>query len=61
VALVIGRRARRVSPADGWDHVAAVTAADDFGVYDPRYAAPTVPPVTATVSPTPARSGTMWH
>jgi regulator of RNase E activity RraA/2-keto-4-pentenoate hydratase/2-oxohepta-3-ene-1,7-dioic acid hydratase in catechol pathway len=38
VALVIGRRARRVSPADGWDHVAAVTAANDFGVYDLRYA-----------------------
>ncbi|HEY6310003.1 MAG TPA: fumarylacetoacetate hydrolase family protein [Streptosporangiaceae bacterium] len=38
VALVIGRRARRVSRADGWDHVAAVTAANDFGVYDLRYA-----------------------
>src|SRR6266851_7814212 len=38
VALVIGRRARRVSRADGWDHVAWVTAANDFGVYDLRYA-----------------------
>jgi len=38
VALVIGRRARRVSRADGWDHVAWITAADDFGVYDLRYA-----------------------
>jgi regulator of RNase E activity RraA/2-keto-4-pentenoate hydratase/2-oxohepta-3-ene-1,7-dioic acid hydratase in catechol pathway len=38
VALVIGRRARRVSPADGWDHVAHITAANDFGVYDLRYA-----------------------
>ena len=38
VALVIGRRALRVSPADGWDHVAWVTAANDFGVYDMRYA-----------------------
>jgi regulator of RNase E activity RraA/2-keto-4-pentenoate hydratase/2-oxohepta-3-ene-1,7-dioic acid hydratase in catechol pathway len=38
VALVIGRRARRVSPADGWDHVAYLTAANDFGVYDLRYA-----------------------
>jgi regulator of RNase E activity RraA/2-keto-4-pentenoate hydratase/2-oxohepta-3-ene-1,7-dioic acid hydratase in catechol pathway len=38
VALVIGRRARRVSPADGWDCVSAVTAANDFGVYDLRYA-----------------------
>ena len=38
VALVIGRRACRVSRADAWDYVAAVTAADDFGVYDLRYA-----------------------
>jgi regulator of RNase E activity RraA/2-keto-4-pentenoate hydratase/2-oxohepta-3-ene-1,7-dioic acid hydratase in catechol pathway len=38
VALVIGRRARRVRPADGWDHVARLTAANDFGVYDLRYA-----------------------
>jgi regulator of RNase E activity RraA/2-keto-4-pentenoate hydratase/2-oxohepta-3-ene-1,7-dioic acid hydratase in catechol pathway len=38
VALVIGRRARRVRPADGWDYVAHLTAANDFGVYDLRYA-----------------------
>ena len=38
VALVIGPRARRVSRADGWDHVAWITAANDFGVYDLRYA-----------------------
>jgi len=38
VALVIGRRARRVSRADGWNHVVAITAANDFGVYDLRYA-----------------------
>jgi regulator of RNase E activity RraA/2-keto-4-pentenoate hydratase/2-oxohepta-3-ene-1,7-dioic acid hydratase in catechol pathway len=38
VALVIGRRARRVSRADGWEHVAYLTAANDFGVYDLRYA-----------------------
>jgi regulator of RNase E activity RraA/2-keto-4-pentenoate hydratase/2-oxohepta-3-ene-1,7-dioic acid hydratase in catechol pathway len=38
VALVIGRRARRVSRVDGWDHVAWITAANDFGVYDLRYA-----------------------
>jgi regulator of RNase E activity RraA/2-keto-4-pentenoate hydratase/2-oxohepta-3-ene-1,7-dioic acid hydratase in catechol pathway len=37
-ALVIGRRARRVSRADGWNHVAWITAANDFGVYDLRYA-----------------------
>jgi regulator of RNase E activity RraA/2-keto-4-pentenoate hydratase/2-oxohepta-3-ene-1,7-dioic acid hydratase in catechol pathway len=38
VALVIGRRARRLSRADGWDCVASLTAANDFGVYDLRYA-----------------------
>ncbi|MGR0220578.1 fumarylacetoacetate hydrolase family protein [Agromyces sp. ZXT2-6] len=38
VALVIGEPARRVSPADGWRHVASVTAANDFGVYDLRAA-----------------------
>ena len=38
VALVVGRQARRVSRAHGWDHVAWITAANDFGVYDLRYA-----------------------
>jgi 5-oxopent-3-ene-1,2,5-tricarboxylate decarboxylase / 2-hydroxyhepta-2,4-diene-1,7-dioate isomerase len=38
VALVIGRRARRVTPEAGWDHVGWVTAANDFGLYDLRYA-----------------------
>ncbi|MGH3249986.1 MAG: fumarylacetoacetate hydrolase family protein [Trebonia sp.] len=38
VALVIGTRASRVSPADAWDHVRWVTAANDFGVYDLRHA-----------------------
>ncbi len=38
VALVIGARASRVSPADAWGHVRWVTAANDFGVYDLRYA-----------------------
>jgi 5-oxopent-3-ene-1,2,5-tricarboxylate decarboxylase / 2-hydroxyhepta-2,4-diene-1,7-dioate isomerase len=38
VALVIGRRARRVSRAGAWDCVSALTAANDFGVYDLRYA-----------------------
>jgi regulator of RNase E activity RraA/2-keto-4-pentenoate hydratase/2-oxohepta-3-ene-1,7-dioic acid hydratase in catechol pathway len=38
VALVIGSRATRVSPADAWRHVRWVTAANDFGVYDLRYA-----------------------
>ena len=38
IALVIGEPARRVSPADGWTHVASVTAANDFGLYDLRAA-----------------------
>ncbi|MFE7844031.1 fumarylacetoacetate hydrolase family protein [Microbacterium sp. NPDC057407] len=36
IALVIGTAARRVSRADAWRHVAAVTAANDFGLYDLR-------------------------
>ncbi|SFR85691.1 2-keto-4-pentenoate hydratase/2-oxohepta-3-ene-1,7-dioic acid hydratase (catechol pathway) [Agromyces sp. CF514] len=38
IALVIGEPARHVSPADGWRHVASVTAANDFGLYDLRAA-----------------------
>ncbi|WP_157002907.1 fumarylacetoacetate hydrolase family protein [Agromyces laixinhei] len=38
IAIVIGDPARRVSPAEGWQHVASVTAADDFGLYDLRAA-----------------------
>jgi 5-oxopent-3-ene-1,2,5-tricarboxylate decarboxylase / 2-hydroxyhepta-2,4-diene-1,7-dioate isomerase len=38
VALIIGQRATRVTPAAAWDHVGWVTAANDFGVYDLRYA-----------------------
>jgi len=38
VALVIGHRARRVSRAGAWDCVSWITAANDFGVYDLRYA-----------------------
>jgi regulator of RNase E activity RraA/2-keto-4-pentenoate hydratase/2-oxohepta-3-ene-1,7-dioic acid hydratase in catechol pathway len=38
VALVIGTRATRVTAADAWRHVRWVTAANDFGVYDLRYA-----------------------
>jgi len=38
VALVIGTRATRVTAADGWQHVGWITAANDFGVYDLRYA-----------------------
>lgn len=38
IALVIGQRLRGVSVEDGWSGVAGVTAANDFGVYDLRYA-----------------------
>ena len=38
IALVIGKPARWVSPEDGWNHVASVTAANDFGLYDLRAA-----------------------
>ncbi|RHA43646.1 fumarylacetoacetate hydrolase family protein [Cellulomonas rhizosphaerae] len=36
IALVIGTTARWVEPSRAWDHVAWVTAANDFGVYDLR-------------------------
>ncbi len=36
IALVIGTAARRVSLAQAWNHVAWVTAANDFGLYDLR-------------------------
>ena len=38
IALVIGRRAHQIEAADGWSYVRWVTAANDFGVYDLRYA-----------------------
>jgi 5-oxopent-3-ene-1,2,5-tricarboxylate decarboxylase/2-hydroxyhepta-2,4-diene-1,7-dioate isomerase len=38
IALVIGHRTRGVSPAEGWAAVSHITAANDFGVYDLRYA-----------------------
>jgi len=38
VALVMGQIATRVLSEDAWRHVAYVTAANDFGVYDLRYA-----------------------
>lgn len=37
VALIIGKRARRVTPEQGWAAVSGITAANDFGVYDLRY------------------------
>jgi 5-oxopent-3-ene-1,2,5-tricarboxylate decarboxylase / 2-hydroxyhepta-2,4-diene-1,7-dioate isomerase len=38
IALVIGKEARNVSVAEGWDHVGWVTAANDVGAHDIRYA-----------------------
>ena len=38
VALIIGRRTRHASLSEGWSAVSGVTAANDFGVYDLRYA-----------------------
>ena len=38
IALIIGTPARRVSPAEAWGHVQWVTASNDLGVYDLRYA-----------------------
>ncbi|MEU6192179.1 fumarylacetoacetate hydrolase family protein [Streptomyces sp. NPDC047061] len=38
IALVIGSRARHVTPEDGWSYVRWVTAANDAGLYDLRYA-----------------------
>lgn len=38
IALVIGTTARRVSPEDAWAHVGWVTASNDLGVYDMKYA-----------------------
>ncbi|GAA2048655.1 hypothetical protein GCM10009839_62940 [Catenulispora yoronensis] len=38
IALVIGERAHRVPPERAWSHVRWVTAANDAGVYDLRYA-----------------------
>lgn len=38
IALIIGKDARRVSPADGWSHVSGITAANDWGLYDLRHA-----------------------
>lgn len=36
IALVIGNTARRISLDTAWDHVASVTASNDFGLYDLR-------------------------
>ncbi|MET3176697.1 UNVERIFIED_ORG: 5-oxopent-3-ene-1,2,5-tricarboxylate decarboxylase/2-hydroxyhepta-2,4-diene-1,7-dioate isomerase [Arthrobacter sp. UYCu721] len=38
IALIIGKPARRVGLEDAWSHVEWVTATNDLGVYDLRYA-----------------------
>ncbi len=38
IALVMGKAARRVGLEDAWSHVQWVTASNDLGVYDLRYA-----------------------
>jgi 5-oxopent-3-ene-1,2,5-tricarboxylate decarboxylase / 2-hydroxyhepta-2,4-diene-1,7-dioate isomerase len=38
VALIMGARATRVPAAEAWQSVGWITAANDFGVYDLRYA-----------------------
>ena len=38
IALIIGKPARRVSVEDAWGHVGQVTAANDLGVHDIKYA-----------------------
>ncbi|MFI0408595.1 fumarylacetoacetate hydrolase family protein [Actinomadura sp. 3N508] len=38
IALVIGRRAHRVAPEEAWEHVGWVTAANDAGVHDMKWA-----------------------
>lgn len=38
IAVIIGKAARRVELENAWSHVAAVTASNDLGVYDLRYA-----------------------
>ncbi|GAA2171951.1 hypothetical protein GCM10009846_07950 [Agrococcus versicolor] len=38
IALVVGREVRRVSPEEAWAAVAWVTAANDLGVFDLRWA-----------------------
>ncbi|AOT02673.1 fumarylacetoacetate hydrolase family protein [Arthrobacter sp. U41] len=38
IALIIGKPARRVGIEDAWSHVEWITASNDLGVYDLRYA-----------------------
>lgn len=38
IALIIGKAVKDVSPQEGWSHVGWVTAANDLGLHDLRYA-----------------------
>ncbi|MBG6083603.1 fumarylacetoacetate hydrolase family protein [Zhihengliuella flava] len=38
IALIMGSTARRVTPEAGWDFVSHVTASNDLGLYDIKYA-----------------------
>jgi 5-oxopent-3-ene-1,2,5-tricarboxylate decarboxylase/2-hydroxyhepta-2,4-diene-1,7-dioate isomerase len=38
IALIVGTVARRLTPAVAWAHLSGVTAANDFGVFDLRWA-----------------------
>lgn len=38
IALVIGSTARRITPEDGWSHVGWVSASNDLGIQDIKYA-----------------------
>lgn len=38
IALIVGKRMHRVAPGQAWDFVSGITAANDFGIYDMRYA-----------------------
>lgn len=38
IAIIIGETCRRVAPDEGWSKISGITAANDWGVYDLRYA-----------------------
>lgn len=38
IVAVIGQTARNISPAEGWSHVGWITAGNDLGLHDMRYA-----------------------
>jgi 2-keto-4-pentenoate hydratase/2-oxohepta-3-ene-1,7-dioic acid hydratase in catechol pathway/regulator of RNase E activity RraA len=38
IALVIGTEARRITPQEGWAHVGWITASNDLGIQDIKYA-----------------------